>query len=102
MAAFLVLLRSAYFGFLAGADWFLPLRLDMELVLFPSKLDVRREQQQLDCMPKRKEPELTPAEQYKRFKEAAKKAGVTKDEEEFERAFKKVAPTKRKRSASTI
>ena len=28
-------------------------------------------------MPKRKEPELTPAEQYKRFKEAAKKAGVT-------------------------
>ena len=44
-------------------------------------------------MPKRKEPELTPAEQYKRFKEAAKKAGVTKDEEEFERAFRKVATT---------
>lgn len=42
-------------------------------------------------MPKRKEPELTPAEQSKRFKEAAKKAGVTKDEAEFERAFKKVA-----------
>jgi hypothetical protein len=42
-------------------------------------------------MPKRKEPELTPAEQYKRFKEAAKKAGVTKDEEDFKRAFKKVA-----------
>jgi hypothetical protein len=47
-------------------------------------------------MPKRKEPELTPAEQYKRFKEAAKKAGVTKDEEEFERRFKTVtAATKR-------
>ena len=45
-------------------------------------------------MPKRKEPELTPAEQYKRFKEAAKKAGVTEKEEEFERAFKKVAPPK--------
>jgi hypothetical protein len=42
-------------------------------------------------MPKRKEPELTPAEQYKRFKEAAKKAGVTEKEEDFERAFKRVA-----------
>jgi hypothetical protein len=45
-------------------------------------------------MPKRKEPELTPAEQYKRFKEEAKKAGVTKSEEEFERAFKAVAPSR--------
>jgi hypothetical protein len=45
-------------------------------------------------MPKRKTPELTPAEQYKRFKEAAKKAGVTESEEEFERTFKKVAPSK--------
>jgi hypothetical protein len=43
-------------------------------------------------MPKRKEPELTQAEQFKRFKDAAKKAGVTEKEEEFERAFKKVAP----------
>jgi hypothetical protein len=42
-------------------------------------------------MPKRKKPELAPEEQYKRFKEAAKKAGVTQSEEEFERAFKKVA-----------
>lgn len=42
-------------------------------------------------MPKRKEPELTPAEQNKRFIEAAKKAGVTEDEKEFERAFKTVA-----------
>ena len=45
-------------------------------------------------MPKRKDPELTPAEQYKRFKEAAKKAGVTEREEEFERAFKKIASSK--------
>lgn len=45
-------------------------------------------------MPKRKEPELTPAEQINRFKEAAKKAEVTKDEKEFERAFKKVATQK--------
>ena len=46
-------------------------------------------------MPKRKEPELEPKEQYKRFKDAAKKAGVTKSEEEFERAFKKVVPPKK-------
>jgi len=45
-------------------------------------------------MPKRKEPELTPKEQYKRFKEAAKQAGVTKKEEEFERAFGRVAKEK--------
>jgi hypothetical protein len=47
-------------------------------------------------MPKKKEPELTPAEQFKRFREAAKKAGVTKDEEEFESAFKKVVPPTKK------
>jgi hypothetical protein len=45
-------------------------------------------------MPKRKEPELTPAEQFKRFKDAAKKAGVTDKEEEFERAFKKASSSK--------
>lgn len=45
-------------------------------------------------MPKRKTPELTPAEQYKRFEEAAKKAGVTDSEQEFERAFKKVSKVK--------
>jgi hypothetical protein len=33
--------------------------------------------------------QLPPAEQYKRFKEAAKKAGVTKNEEEFKRCSKK-------------
>jgi hypothetical protein len=42
-------------------------------------------------MPKRKEPELTPAEQLRRFKEAAKKAGVTDDEKKFESTFQKVA-----------
>jgi hypothetical protein len=49
-------------------------------------------------MPKRKEPELTPEEQIKRFKEAAKKAGVADKEEEFERAFGQVAePAKTKK-----
>lgn len=46
-------------------------------------------------MPKKKEPDLTPAEQFKRFREAAKKAGVTKKEEEFESAFKKLATSRR-------
>jgi hypothetical protein len=45
-------------------------------------------------MPKRKEPELSPADQFKRFREAAKKAELTKDEKEFERAFKTVAKKK--------
>jgi len=48
-------------------------------------------------MPKRKGPELTPEEQRKRFIEAAKKAGVTKDEGEFERAFKAVTKPPLKR-----
>lgn len=48
-------------------------------------------------MPKKKEPELTPAEQSKRFKEAAKKAGVTKDEKEFESVFKTVTQPERKK-----
>ena len=42
-------------------------------------------------MPKRKEPELDPKEQFKRFKEAAKEAGVTDSESEYERAFKSIA-----------
>jgi hypothetical protein len=51
-------------------------------------------------MPKRKEPELTPEEQYKRFKEAAKKAGVTDDEAEFEQRFKSVAAQKPKKKVA--
>lgn len=48
-------------------------------------------------MPKKKKPELTPAEQSKRFKEAAKKAGVTQDETEFERVFHTVVDKKSKK-----
>lgn len=48
-------------------------------------------------MPKQKtEKKLTPEEQAKRFKEAAQKAGVTKDEKAFEDAFKKVTSQKPK------
>ena len=49
-------------------------------------------------MPKRKEPELKPEEQHKRFIEAAKEAGVTKSEEEFEKAFKVVSKPSKKPS----
>ena len=49
-------------------------------------------------MPKRKEPELDPKEQYKRFKEAADTAGLTKSEKEFERAFQKVATPRRSKA----
>lgn len=64
------------------------------LTLAAVPVDGGCKQAHLRIMPKRKTPELTPAEQYKRFKEAAKAAGVTKSEEEFERAFKRVAPRK--------
>jgi hypothetical protein len=43
-------------------------------------------------MPKRKEPELPPKEQFKRFVETAREHGV--DEKEAERAFKKLSPRK--------
>lgn len=49
-------------------------------------------------MPKRKEPELPQTEQMKRFREAAKKAGLTESEEEFEKAFKKVTGSPAKRA----
>ena len=46
-------------------------------------------------MPKRKEPELDPKEQYKRFKAAAKEAGATEDEGEFQRVLKRIARPKK-------
>lgn len=42
-------------------------------------------------MPKRKEPELDPKEQFKRFQETAKKLEVDESGKEFEKSFKKVA-----------
>ena len=56
--------------------------------------DGRREQRQIGSMPKRKEPELSPAEQYRRFKKAAKEAGLSNDEDELARAFTSVARAK--------
>lgn len=48
-------------------------------------------------MPKRKEPELPRKEQFKRFVEMAREHEVDETGKEFERAFKKVVPP-RKRS----
>lgn len=48
-------------------------------------------QMEIGAMPKRKRPELSPEEQSKRFISAGKKAGVSKSETDFERAFLKVA-----------
>jgi hypothetical protein len=42
-------------------------------------------------MPKRKEPELDPKEQFKRFQETAKEYGVDESGKEFEKAFNAVA-----------
>ena len=46
-------------------------------------------------MPKRKEPELDPKEQFKRFVETAHDLGVDESGKEFERAFKKIVPPKK-------
>jgi hypothetical protein len=45
-------------------------------------------------MPKGKDPELSPEEQYKWFKKAAKDAGVTEDEKIFKDVFRTVAAQK--------
>ena len=47
-------------------------------------------------MPKRKEPQLPPKEQFKRFVETAREHAVDESGKEMERAFKKLAPRKKK------
>jgi hypothetical protein len=46
-------------------------------------------------MPKKKEPELDPKQQFKRFIEAAHEHGVDESGKDMERAFKKLVPKKR-------
>lgn len=43
-------------------------------------------------MPKRKEPELDPKEQFKRFKEAAKEAGVDISDPRIVKQFEALVP----------
>ena len=50
-------------------------------------------------MPKRKEPELTPEEQFKRFVQTAKEHEVDETGEEFEKAFKKIVPQQKRQPA---
>ena len=45
-------------------------------------------------MPKRKEPELDPKEQFKRFKKTVKELEVDVSEQPLEKAFRKVVPQK--------
>jgi hypothetical protein len=47
-------------------------------------------------MPKRKEPELTPEEQFKRFVRTAKEHEVDEASKDLERAFKVIAQPKQK------
>ncbi len=51
-------------------------------------------------MPKRKEPELDPKEQFKRFQETAKELGV--DKSEAERAFAKLSTGDQARTAPSL
>lgn len=46
-------------------------------------------------MPKRKQPEPDPKEQFKRFVETAKKLEVDESGKDFEKAFKKAVPAKK-------
>ena len=46
----------------------------------------------INDMPKRKEPELDPKEQFKRFQETAKEHGLSEGAVEFSRIFQKLAP----------
>ena len=52
-------------------------------------------------MPKRKGPADKPKDQSKRFTEAAKRAGVTEDDSEFDDAFRKIIREKPPKSASS-
>ena len=45
-------------------------------------------------MPKRKQPELKPKEQIKRFKALAREVGISEDEAEIARTFKQIARAK--------
>lgn len=45
-------------------------------------------------MPKKKSPQLTPKEQFKRFKDAAREHGVDLEGKEIEKVVKKVVRSK--------
>lgn len=51
-------------------------------------------------MPKRKEPELDPKEQFKRFQETAEQHGVDTSVKEIEDGFKALARPRRARKTS--
>jgi hypothetical protein len=52
-------------------------------------------------MSKRKEPQIGPKEQFKRFVETARKLEVDESGKEFERAFKTAVPPKQSKTQSS-
>ncbi len=50
-------------------------------------------------MPKKKKPDLTPEEQFKRFEEAAKEHEIEKRLPEIEQAFGKLSNIRQKRNS---
>jgi hypothetical protein len=45
-------------------------------------------------VPKKKEPDLTPEEQFKRFEEAAEEHGIEEMADQIDRAFREIASPK--------
>jgi hypothetical protein len=50
--------------------------------------------------PKPTKKKMTKAEQSERFRETAREIGMSEDPEDFERAFRKIAPPKRRGTGS--
>jgi len=50
-------------------------------------------------LPKRKEPPLTDEERTKRIRETAREVEASDSKKEFERAFKKVVPSQKRKAA---
>ena len=55
------------------------------------RIDDWAEQAHLRHMPKRKEPELTPDEQKKRFEALARQVGARQSAEEFKNSLRRIA-----------
>lgn len=50
---------------------------------------------------RKSKPKLTDAERHKRFKEMARQVGASENPKDFDRAFKKVAPSRKSRVAGS-
>lgn len=64
-------------------------------------LDDCREHRETASMPKKKQPEVPPKEQFQEFVKTARELGVDETGEALERAFKTLAPKKRAQKQTT-